>query len=339
MTDVSIMDTAAQWHEQVTAETVDWDAFTLWLEADPGHARAYDAVALVDALIAERAPALAGLTAANDDPAGNDNGVPMRTPSRRWAGAALAGLAAVAAALVLAFLPVWPGHGEWQTGDGAQTVALADGTRIVLAPHSRLTRAGDRLALAGGAVFAVPHRPDRTLTISAGELTISDIGTHFDLRNDDGIVRLSLDEGQVSVSSTRMAKPVTVAAGQALLFDPADAQISLGAGSTGDWQHDQLSYRDAPLPLVVADIARYGPVPLRADGALAHLHFSGTLRLGTGHDPAADLARLMALDVGMSGRGAVLRAHGQGRGAASRSTGAPPIHPAPIAPTPGTPTN
>jgi len=316
-----IIDRAADWHGQVTADTVDWDAFTRWLEADPRHARAYDAVALAQALVDEHAAGLAGAWAANDDAPDDARDAPKGTRSRLWI---ISGLAGLAAALVLAWLPGRTAHDAWQTGDHAQTIALADGTRIALAPHSRLTRDGDRMALTGDAVFAVPHRPERALAITAGELTISDIGTHFDLRNDAAIVRLSVDEGRLSVSGTRLTRPVTIGRGQALSFDSADAQILIApapAGSTGDWLHDQLSYRDAPLPLVAADIARYGPRPLRVDGALVHLHFSGTLRLGSGHDPAEDLARLMALDLGMSGHGAVLRAAHQGSGAADRSRG------------------
>jgi transmembrane sensor len=311
MIDDLILDTAAAWHAQVTADAVDWDAFTRWLQADPRHTRAYDAVALTEALLDDCRPAQACPVAANDD-------MPVRSRSRLWVPTGAAALLALAATLVLAVLPRPPGHQSWQTGDQATAIAMSDGIRVAIAPRSVLTRDGDRLTLTGDAVFGVPHRPDRTLAITAGELTISDIGTHFDLRNDGGTVRLSVDDGHVTVASPRLAHALTVGSGQALLFEPGTAQIVLAparAGSTGDWQHGQLSYRDTPLPLVAADIARYGRGPLRVDSTIAQLHFSGTLRLGTGHEPAQDLARLMALDLvrpgGRSGDGAVLRPAGQ----------------------------
>ena len=316
MTEDLVLNTAAQWHAHVTADTVDWVAFALWLEADPRHARAYDAVALTEILLDEHASALGGPTPANDDEA--PFSPRALAPYRRWFAVGAASLAALAAALLLVILPSRPGPQVWQTADRPQDLAMNDGTRVALAPHSALTRDGDHLALTGGAVFSVPHRPGRTLTITSGELTISDIGTHFDLRNDAGSVRLSIDEGQVRVSGAGMAHSMTLASGQALYFDPGLSQIVIAPardGATGDWQHEQLTYGDTPLPLVAADIARYGRGPLRIDRAIEHLHFSGTLRLGTGHDPAQDLARLMALDLGVSDDGVVLRAARQGRGA------------------------
>ena len=69
--------------------TADWEAFTLWLEADPAHGETYDAVALADRDL-DIAPA--PITAANDDAAD--------TP-RTW-GSHISGLAALAAALVAA---------------------------------------------------------------------------------------------------------------------------------------------------------------------------------------------------------------------------------------------
>lgn len=303
MNDDAIIETAADWHGQIVAGTVDWDAFTDWLEAAPTHARAYDAVTLAEAALDAHRDDLAEAGAADC----SSRAAPSR-PVLGWA----VGIGALAASLVVAaslLTPLRESAEIRESGDGAMVVALADGTRIALAPHSRLVREGDRMALDGAAVFAVPHRPGRTLSITAGGLTIRDIGTHFDLRVDRGTVRLSLDDGQVNVSGAALAAPVTVRSGEAMLFEPIAARLTLGraaTGATGDWQGGQLSYRDAPLPLVAADLARYGHRSLAVDGALAGMHFSGTLRLSHGHDPAQDLARLMALDISGSGDRAVL---------------------------------
>jgi len=49
-----ISETAVAWHlrqDDMTAD--DWSAFVLWIEADPEHARVYDAVARRDRLLDE----------------------------------------------------------------------------------------------------------------------------------------------------------------------------------------------------------------------------------------------------------------------------------------------
>src|SRR5687768_12263336 len=65
------------------------------------------------------------------------------------------------------------------------SVTLSDGTRVVLAPASRLTIAidyneKDRLVrLEGEALFDVPHDDSKPFTVLAGLATIKDLGTTF----------------------------------------------------------------------------------------------------------------------------------------------------------------
>ena len=314
MTDDPVLAAAARWHSAVRSGRVDWDGFVAWLEADPAHRDAYDTIMLVETMAAEDAYVPAG--AANDD-------APAAVARRalRWpAIGAAAGLAA-AAVLAIALFPRGPTPLRWQTGEDAQVVAFADGVAITLAPHSTLSRAGSQLRLEGSAVFAVAHRPARALAIAAGPLIISDIGTHFDLRVDPATVRLVLDEGRVAVAGERLEHPLSVGAGQAVLFDQAAGTMTVGAaatGAVGDWQRGQLSYRDAPLSLVANDISRYGHATLRVSGAAAQLRFSGNLRLGPGHDPAQELARIMALELDRNGGGAVLHSARTDRSARQR---------------------
>ncbi|MBK6673855.1 MAG: FecR domain-containing protein [Proteobacteria bacterium] len=63
----------------------------------------------------------------------------------------------------------------------ARSVALADGTRIELAPGSRLVvgRHQDRIALEARNHFEVPHDPSRELVVRVGDFSVRDIGTRF----------------------------------------------------------------------------------------------------------------------------------------------------------------
>ena len=58
------------------------------------------------------------------------------------------------------------------------------------------------------------------------------------------------------------------------------------------WKDGRLVFDATPLPLVLAELSRHYPVPIRAAGAAADLRFSGVLRL---EDQAATLTALQSL--------------------------------------------
>lgn len=42
---------ALRWQEAIDADQVDWSGFTAWLEADPAHREAFDAVSQIDRML------------------------------------------------------------------------------------------------------------------------------------------------------------------------------------------------------------------------------------------------------------------------------------------------
>lgn len=279
----AILAEAARWHVASADDAMDWDAFTAWLEADPRHASAYDAIARTDALVLQHAEAL------KDAPA-------QPQPPVRWRRFFPAGLATMAAGLALIVLAPRhdPAPQSLAAGGAPVTVALADGSRIILAPRSRMTIAGARIALDGEAHFAIRHDPARRLTITAGALTITDIGTVFDIAT-GSLVRVSVDEGAVSVR--RQDARVDLSAGQGVIAgagDPLRAVAAPGLG-LGGWRGGALVYDNAPVALVAEDIARATGLRLTVDPALAGRRFSGSIRVASGRQAAGDLARIVNL--------------------------------------------
>ncbi|MCT2398195.1 FecR family protein [Novosphingobium mangrovi (ex Huang et al. 2023)] len=312
--DDQIMAEAARWHIASEDDAMDWDAFTLWLEADPSHRAAYDEVALADSVLQEYRADLdevtreASVEATADAAAADvsadvpDNVVrPVFGKRLRWAGMAIA--ASLVAVLAIPQL-VSPAPEVYETATSARRIALDDGSSIMLAPRSRLTVEGrdqDRMALSGGAMFDIRHDPDRPLTIAAGNLRISDIGTRFDVQAQDRRVRVAVVEGKVEVSSESLAAPVHLAAGKGLSFDGTAGKAmvaSVRAEDVGAWQKGRLSYDNAPLALVVADLHRYAGVQVEVPEALRDRRFSGTLVVGDGDAALRDLAQVMGLRLG-----------------------------------------
>lgn len=285
-----IIEQAATWHAASSDDAMDWDGFTNWLEADPRHRSAYDEIALADAAAFDHRAAFAQHGDASLRPA-------RSRPRLAWAGGAIAA-ALVAIVAVPQFLS--DPASLYTTAGTSRTIAFADGTSIVLAPHSSLEARGEgtRLALDGGAWFTVPHDPSRRLEISAGPVTISDIGTRFDVQTGSGSIRVAVAEGRLSASAAALDHPLTLAAGQALVFDEpgGSATVTRVAPETvGNWRRARLDFVAAPLVLVVADLERYAGVHVALPENLRDRRFSGSLDIRDGAAAALALADLMGL--------------------------------------------
>ena len=289
---------AAQWHvrcEDDRADAVDWDAFTHWLEADPRHRIALDQMALTADRLDMHGPAL--FPAEEDAPPA----VPASASKRSvWAWGGLAVAASLAAMVAVPLFTAAPST-TYTTETAPRRVALADGSSILLAPRSRLTvagRGGDHVEVAGGAMFDIRHDPSRTLTVEAGGIQVSDIGTRFDVQQDRGIVRVSVAQGQVKVDGDAMARPVALIAGSGLTFDAREGTVALApvkVADVGSWQAGRLTYDNASLALVAADLRRYAGVRVEVPAALQARRFSGTLIVEDGEKALRDLVGLMGL--------------------------------------------
>lgn len=293
--DDAIFERAANWHLASVADDMDWDGFTMWLEADPRHRAAYEETALTDAALDDHRTALAFADAAQ---AAGKRKIAQTWPV--WAGGALA--ASLAAVLVLPQLAA-PGVQTFVSANAPRTIALQDGSQVVLGPRSKLTIAGvhsDKFALEGGAYFAIHHDPDRTLTISAGGLQIGDIGTRFEVQTNSGAVRVEVSEGQVELRGAALGRAIELPAGRRIMFDPAHGLATVAPVSprdVGEWREGRLTYDDAPLSLVAADLARYGGLSVTVPPPLAGRRFSGTLSIRDGDSAVRDLAQLMGLEL------------------------------------------
>ncbi|MCC6244538.1 MAG: FecR domain-containing protein [Gemmatimonadaceae bacterium] len=226
-----------------------------------------------------------------------------------WAGRALLAIAATVVAIV--------GLKSWSTSRTPTTAAqvlatkvgqrdsivLSDGTRVVLAPGSRLTvaagyDAGDRsVTLDGAAYFDVIHDDAHPFTVKAGAAEIRDVGTAFTVKTDDGgRVAVAVTHGIVTMRGVTSSAPAAVelqAGDRAVLTDGA---VAVARGTVTDdettWTRGQLSYRDASLSEVQADLRRWYGIELQVpDEKLAAL----TVTMPAQPDSATVMKTLVAL--------------------------------------------
>lgn len=230
----------------------DWEGFTLWLEADPLHAAAYDAVQFA---LGEADAALAALPAPTSA-AANDNPPGWLAARRGWLGGA------IAAALVLALTSVlWLGPGGerlYRTAPGeTRLIALDDGSTVELAGGSTLALEGPRAARleTGQALFTIRHDAANPFILAAGGERLVDAGTVFDVRLAGETLDVAVAEGAVIVDPE----------GVGLRLDPGERAVRRGGRlremavdpvAVGEWRRGRISFEAASLAEIAAELTR-----------------------------------------------------------------------------------
>ncbi|MEQ1693521.1 MAG: FecR domain-containing protein, partial [Gemmatimonas sp.] len=250
------------------------------------------------------------------------------TSARGWARYAFA-----AAAGLVAFA----GLREWQARSEAvgrtqvlatkvgqrDSLTLSDGSRILLAPGSRVTVAagfssGDRtVILEGAAYFDVTHDDAHPFTVRAAGAEIRDIGTSFTVKTDaTGGVSVAVTHGTVALREAVSSTPTAVElhAGDRGLVSAGSVAVTRGTVTEDEmaWTRGQLTYRDAPLSEVQADLKRwYGINLVVSDSAL----FRYTITIPVQQDSAtvvSTIAAMIGADTEQRGDTVILRSAGRG---------------------------
>lgn len=249
--DREILDAATLWAVRTQEPSFeDWPAFTAWLEQSPAHSEAYDRVVHA----AEQ-----GTAALLPEPA-NDEVPAQPAVTRRWF------MLALAACLAVIAVPwVWNSQDQteqYRTAPGEiRTIALADGSTIVMSGGTRLALDRDEPRYArlehGQALFEIRHDAANPFMLKVGDDTLVDAGTIFDVAIRSERVSVGVAEGAVIFNPSR--QNARVEPGEQLTFATNGAGFevsSLPLEQVGEWRGGRLTFRDASLADVAADIAR-----------------------------------------------------------------------------------
>lgn len=278
----------------------DWDALTAWLAVSPDHARVFNALQLAEADvledIAEEAPDTSPIAVEPVQPVANDNPSQAR---RFWPMGLVAGVAALVAVGLWWASAREDAGAPWQeyrTADGVRReLRLADGTQVCMNGGTVLrvdpSGRGAQL-LSGEALFEVRHDAAHPFTVTAGEATITDLGTRFDVTSADGRVTVGVAEGSVALAG-KGEERVELTAGQGGELSGSRLRaFEVAPGSVAAWTEGRLSYEDAPVEQVMADVRRATGLRL-TPGPVAGRRFTGTI--GLDGPPEALRAKLVLL--------------------------------------------
>ncbi len=169
----------------------------------------------------------------------------------------------------------------YSTPVGARdSVVLADGSRVILGPASRIVVRDRDVELASGeAFFIVVHDEARPFTVRAGGAVIRDIGTEFSVHSNRAEeVRVVVREGSVALA--RNADSVVLAqgdVGMSVAGRPVTANRGAATADDLAWTTGRLVFRDAPISELGADLRRWYGVELKVtDSSLLKRHFTGS---------------------------------------------------------------
>lgn len=286
----AVLRQAAEWLVRMDDEpdAAAQDAFRAWLNSDPAHVQAVQALQGSLAPLRElpRAPVRAAL-----------DSVAVRSSGRRSLKVlALAVVLALPAGLALQQFP--PGYllADLRTGVGEwSSQQLPDGSRLQLDGRSAVDLQFDAqsrtLRLVSGEILVeVAKDASRPFVVITEHGSVQALGTRFVVERLGDSTRLAMIESSTQVSSA--GDSVTVSAGQQVQFDGLGIQPPQpvdGAGLEQAWSVHQLVIREQPLDQVLERLARHHRGYLSYDAkALAGLRVSAVL-------PAEDSERALRL--------------------------------------------
>jgi transmembrane sensor len=306
-----LVDLAADWHgrlDEGQPSPVARAEFDAWIEADPKHRAAFEAVdrtwsrmsdARLDPRVMEiRRKALSA--------AARRSMSPVRFAAVVASLAVIAGVAWLAAPRLSEFNETGASATQRVEGGSLRTavgerssMTLSDGSIVALNTNSQVEigfTSGERRVrlLSGQAWFEVAKNPSRPFVVEAGHQRVTALGTAFDVRVDEhrDTVQVTLAEGKVSVEPMDSplvaflkpkAKPTELAPGESLITseDGSAKKRKTDVAKISSWRLGQLVFDNDSLGAAVAEVNRYSPIQIElADPRLASYRVSGVFKAG-----------------------------------------------------------
>jgi transmembrane sensor len=269
---------AAQWlaRQRSNLRTeADVRGFQAWLEQDPTHGEAFDALTAVWDMAGSYPRDMRGARVPE-----------TASRSRR---AVLAGLAVTpivgSAAYFTLMHPAQASVYVTRVGE-QQAIALPDNSRALLDTNSRLEVQFDRTTRVvtlryGRANFTVVSDKDRPFVVRAAESQVIADASNFDVRCDGNKACVMLFSGQASVNLKNETRRLTPGERMALVGPSVGAVDRPRPAAAGAWHSGRTVFEDTRLSEAVAEMNRYSVVGLEVQGRdLGEKRISGVYRNG-----------------------------------------------------------
>ena len=187
---------------------------------------------------------------------------------------------------------------------------LADGTKVWLNAASSITfptafTGNDRLVkITGEASFEVVHNAAKPFKVSVNGQTVEDIGTQFDINAylDEPSMKTTLIEGSIRVSAGGTHKilmpgqQAQVKGNEIVVVPDADTEMAIA------WKKGLFQYKDASIPAVMRQLARWYDVEIQYEGTIPDREFSGKIERNLKASQALDVLRFTKVHFRIEGK-------------------------------------
>ena len=171
---------------------------------------------------------------------------------------------------------------------GQYQLTLPDGSRVWLNAASSITYptafTGDErtVKISGEAYIEVVHSKDQPFRVQAGDQLLEDIGTAFNINaySDEPVVSTTLVEGKIKVSRGKVSR--VLSPGQQVQGKGSTLEIVAGVDvdQVLAWKNGAFSFRNADLPTVMRQLARWYDIEVEYTGAVPAGTFDGEIGRG-----------------------------------------------------------
>lgn len=279
---VEIGQQATEWYVRLQAEDVteqDYTEFQIWLQSDPQHQHAWQCLEqFALSLDHVKHPLLHSALIAID----------QKAPSSTLFSIKSLMLVMILGGTLVA-LSMQPQHlwQQWQadykTKVGEQKqIDLADGSQIILNTNTAInvdySDSKRQIELIKGEIQieVVKDQQQRPFLVSNRDGLMQDIGTRFNVRQNDQHTVLAVTEGEVQITTKKSKIKNNVTAKQQVIFNQNTIQdITTIDSKYSSWTKGTLNVYQMPLSEFIIELERYHPGKLRYHHNIAGLEVSG----------------------------------------------------------------
>jgi transmembrane sensor len=202
-------------------------------------------------------------------------------------------------------------------------ITLADGSHLDLAPDSRVSTRftpalRDVQLERGQAFFAVAHNVVRPFIVHVNSLTVTAVGTAFDVRMGPSNTVVTVSEGLVNVAGavkdagggpSTGTETVRAGVGHRVTFSKSAQRLSVATvdpKAAGSWRDGTLQFIGEPLEDVVGAVNRYSAPQIVVAPAFQQTRFTGTVSPTDVRDWLKALEQIYAVEVVDQGNNGIL---------------------------------
>lgn len=205
---------------------------------------------------------------------------------------------AVAAILLCVFAAVFLMRQgtTFSTDSSLASVTLDDGSKVVIAPSSRVEVLSERaVRLEGNAFFDVKHDPTAPFTIDLNKSQITVLGTSFTVEKHGAYVEVSLRDGSVKLSDED--EEITIVPGEkAIAVNGKLTKAKVDSPNAYSLINGFLTFDQTPIDQVVKDLMRHYNLSVTSDLKGCTLTAS-RLDLSSGAEALSRIAKVLEAEV------------------------------------------